>query len=238
MILDILAKTDALFAPARTLGPRPASYQLQRDYRQHGGLTWHAAGDAATRQRLVREAEQLAEDGKLVMVKSGTAFRVRLTDQAEDDLRRRCCVAGLQAALPLLATIRDHLDAGRGYGHGGRRWLRETTLAGMTYGDPDSGPLLGLLEEAALPLLSRGLLLANCDHAGRCWFTITDDGERAAEDTDAGEPQHHQPQAKARREYLHSFHSERDRLARTPARDPREIGPVPLPEGVSDGRAA
>lgn len=238
MLTTFLARIDALHAPARDLGPRATLHQLRDDFHRHNGLTWHAAGDAATRQRLIREAEAEAEAGRLVMTKAGSAFRVRLTDTAEEDLRCRCCVSTYAQARGLLGLLRDALDAGHGFEHTGRTWLRETRLCGVGYCDSDAGQVLGLLEEATLPLLTRDLLLANCDRAGRCWFALTAAGMHAAQGIAAGEPQHHQPQAKARREYLKAFNAERERLTRTPPPNPREIGPIPLPEGVNDEGAA
>ncbi len=237
MLLDVLAKVDALFWPCRFAGDeaRQAVAELRAEYRELG-LVWRVGGDAAARQAGLRELDALAAAGRLIVTRTPgrQSVFVRLPAAVDTELRRQVCLADYDAALGLLGWLGSEIDAGHGLGHGGRTWVRETRLAGVEYGGPDCGRILGAQAECMLPLLVRGLADSNADSLGRVWYALEPAGEPlAAEMIEADRhPARLEPDAGARRGYLATMDWALARLEGLRARNAREIGPVPMPAGV------
>ncbi len=237
MLLNILARTDAIFWPCRTqdLEVRRAIAELRDEYRELG-LAWRVGGDSTARQARLREIDALAEAGRLSVTRTpGRQFvYVKIPDAVDTELRRQACLADYDAALGLLGWIKSEADAGRCYTLAGRVWVRESHLAGVEYGGPDMGRILGGYAECMLPLLVRALAESNADCQGRVWYTLTPEGEPLAADMIEADrhPARLQPDADARAAYLQATQRERAWLEGRTPRDSRRIGPIPLPVGV------
>jgi hypothetical protein len=236
MLIDILARIDALYWPFRgDLDARRAVYELRQDYRELG-LSWRIGGDAAARQAKLRELDAMAGAGRISVVRAPghkSAF-VKLTDAVDTELRRLACLADYQASLHLLGCLKEEIAAGRCFSHCGQTWVRETHLAGIAYGEPDTGRILGAYAEYMLPLLVRGLAESNADIQGRVWYTLTPAGEAIAPSWQEAESlplRGYDPAARKR--YLTATRRERGRLADCTPRNPQDIEPIPLP--VSTG---
>jgi hypothetical protein len=238
MLLDILAKTDALFWPCRSKDTeaRRAIAELRTEYRELG-LAWRVGGDSATRQAKLRELEALAETGRLVIARTPgrQSVFVKLPDAVDTELRRQVCLADYDAAWGLLGWIKSEADAGRCYVFG-KRWVRETHLAEVEYGSPDTGGTLGFYAECMLPLLVRGLAVSNADSQGRVWYALTPAGEPLA--AEAIETNQHlctdgpEPEGDARQAYLEATERELSWLENQTPRNSREIGPIPMPKAA------
>lgn len=238
MLLNILARADALFWPCRTqnMEARRAIAELRDEYRELG-LAWRVGGDSTARQAKLRELDALAEAGRLCATRTPgrQSVYVKLPDAVDNELRRQACLADYDAAVGLLGWIKSEIDAGGCYTLAGRAWVREPHLAGVEYGGPDVGRILGGYAECMLPLLVRGLADSNADCQGRVWYALTPEGEPLAEAMIEAcrMPAISDPDdADARKTYLQSTQRERSWLEDRTPREPRGIGPIPMPEGV------
>lgn len=114
----------------------------------------------------------------------------------------------------------------------GGSWTPEWALAGLEpywadACDPNNRARLVQLEEAMLPLLTRGLARRGNDHDGRAWYRLT--GDRP----DLGEPIRHDADDDARAAYYAAFEAARHRLATTPRSHDSELGEIPLPCSIA-----
>lgn len=236
MLISILAKVDALFWPYRGADPdaRRAVAELRAEYRDIG-LPWRTPGDAAARTAAIRELDAMGEAGRLVVTRTPgrVAVFVKLPDAVDTELRRMATLADYAGALPLLGWIRHEISKGRCVSHGGQTWVRETDLAGVEYGQPGAGKVLGMYAEYLLPLLVRGLVDSNADGAGRVWYALTPAGDTLAADQLGPETPSLplEPDPAARDAYLLATRADRAALDSLKPRDAGEIGPIPMPVG-------
>jgi len=239
MLLEVLAKTDAVFWPCRMkdLDARRAIEEMRVDFRELG-LAWRVGGASSTRQAGLRELDALAAEGRLLVTRAPgrQAAYVKLPDAVDTELRRQACQADYENALPLLGWLQSEIGRGQCYDHCGRTWVRETHLTGQEYDSPDVGRILSAYAEYMLPLLVRGLVESNADCDGRVWYALTPAGEPLArQQYEGGEPRLSLPleyDEGTRAAYLAATEPERNRLEGCSPRNQAEIAPIPLPVGV------
>lgn len=226
--LKILAETDALFWPRRSMVNRAAIEQA-RDFYHEAGLILRGGGEVNTRQRLHRQLDALEAAGEILVSKQpgANAVCVKLTPEAESELRKACCMTTYDSVFPVL---KDILQAGRKKANVYGAWIRETALTGTPYGEPDATGRCSRLAEWFLPLLLRGLVKSNADSQRHVWYMLTDEGEKLAKtigkqkgdsiDLDTWTD---------REEYLQMFYAAEKALDALKPRDERDIGPIPIP---------
>lgn len=219
----ILAQTDALWIPTRHGLTEPAAIvnvsQLRRLYGSLG-CRWHAADTSETgRKQSQRQLESLAERGLIEVTrnKARTVY-VRLSDDTEEEMRVLCGLPGIDAGL---ASVAEVIRLGG--------FVRETALAGHGYGDMPPGELV-LVEELALPALTRGWLRSNSDAEGRVCYWATEAGAVAVEGwRPVGEPLDAPPvDENLRRQYYHDVQEALARFAALPPSGRGDIGEIPL----------
>lgn len=242
-LLSILASVDALFSPYR--GPRGSvgragASDLRRRYREFG-LPWGMGGNDRDRKAGQRELNELERSGRLVINRAGgKAVHVRLSDSEDDAMRKAVCLDTFHTSLDLLDHFGELIEKGFGYESQKCTWIRETTLWNSAIDAPMDNPTdgkdLGRLEEWAFPLLVRGLLVSNSDLEGRAWYSMTPAGVSLlgrAKDKAKVLSAPRNP-SESRRAYLDYFNNFRSDLTSLEPETPGEIGPVPMPAGVSD----
>lgn len=203
-LLTILARTDAIFWPIRKHDvPGHVLFCERRWGFPMAGVPWASGAlTEGTRKIAQRELEDLAS-AKLVVTFKPRAARtlgVKLTDEADDALRRRIGMATYADALPILDELfrlRDDGDGCDGLGcgrPGGLPWASEQRLTGVRWGDNANRGHYVLLTEDLFPLLWRGLVASNSSVQGHVWYAPTAAGyELAQERAAAGLAQDYPP---------------------------------------------
>jgi hypothetical protein len=243
ILIDALAKADALFAPTRR-GNRAAIAERRAAY-PHRGIPWASRGTSeAARKAAQRDLEALRLAGRVKVYKSrGRAIGIALTEAAEDDCRRRCGLATFGDVLGLVDELARRVEDPDGADWGGWAWTPETALAGCEWGDKENAWRLAILADDVAPLLLRGLVASNSSAQGHTWYRLTRRGmtlaaERVADglavpfehaDPPAGEPE-------ALDFYRACHRDELARLRTAQADAMGEIGPVPLPVAMPTRR--
>lgn len=242
VLISILAATDAIFIPDRD--PRHpvrhvALYERRRDFPMRG-VSWGSDRvlpglGAAGRKQVQRVVEHAIGKGLVHAFKPRTkTLGVRLTD--EGDTRARA-LAGLPAFADALAML-DQIRAFVVAIGGGRRWIPETWLAGVEWGDNSRRRAFVAVEEYLLPALQRGLVISNGSIRGHIWYDLTDAGLALAKRRAAGKaitPASVMPPApdnEARCEYYERVRDELAALCSAQLENEREIGEIPLSLGI------
>lgn len=173
LLTAFIAKIDALFAPLRRdewHRPLGGLWRAQREYLEHG-LEVFGGGDARERKRHQRLIDGLVERGVLLVRRRGKRRLFKLTDAAEDQVRRRAVGFGLRIAYD---TLRYDFDDDRPtrtewFLAGGRGWPRP----GQTGEERRRETLeVVLVERRLAPALSRGLVRCGSDAEGRAFYTL------------------------------------------------------------------
>jgi len=241
-LIELLGQTDALWLPFRQRHWQRQSastvYYERRTLFGVGGLPWRVGGTVAERVRGLRVLAQLRKAGSVrIQYRKGEAFPlVRLVDDADDELRLLCGLAPFAESLKLL----DELH--RRQGDEPARWIPEEQLAGIAWGDPRQGDVLGTQAVDFSPCLARGLVESNSSVLGHAWFRLSELGHRlAAERVANGTAAHGQrpepspPDWDARWLYVDARNTAECEMLDAQPVDHREIGYIPLPcsfEGV------
>lgn len=90
-----------------------------------------------------------------------------------------------------------------------------------------------LFTEFMLPLRTRGLVASNADQYGRVWYRLTPQGAQVTADQGSDELLlGRYPNRPMRNQYLRLAEGALHRLEGCRLRNEREIGLVPMPEGV------
>jgi hypothetical protein len=240
ILLTILAKTDAAFWPIRNHDcPGRVLFYERRWGFLTAGLPWAsgAASDAG-RKAAQRDLEKLAAPGKVLTYKPRgvRTLGVRLSEKADDAMRRMIGLATYADALPLLDELHRRLTDGDGCDEGGRPWTSEQSLTGVKWGDNERRGYYVLLTEDAYPLLWRGLVESNASMQGHVWYGLTAAGLALAQERDrAGAAQEWPPSEPADGEegasdfYLATRRAEIAAIEAGSPEDKNEIGGIPMP---------
>jgi hypothetical protein len=174
VLVDLLADTDVLFTPVRTIDPIAPVFQRRQLYAT-AGVPCLAAGLDTDRKSAERRFAQLEDDGFLTVSMVGWRRHCRLTDAADWCVRSLVGQFSIDCSFPAMAVIDSMASAGYGCGH----FVLETTILGVDYGQPGVGETLVLLELLLLPALHRGLIESEVDSGQHVAYSLTDDGRRA-----------------------------------------------------------
>lgn len=177
-LVEILAKTDAIFVPVRIWrGSFPAVVGQARLSYKINGVAWHGRGDdAAGRKETQRLRSEMAGHGLIKLMttrKSDKTIGVCLTADGEAVAR---AATGLDQAKASLAycdqiySFRNDLDGWTD--HDGRVWVSETTLGGFGYCAMAVTKGAVVLEESLMPALLRGWVSSTSDVNGRVWYGL------------------------------------------------------------------
>lgn len=243
VLISILAATDAIFIPDRD--PRHpvrhvALYERRRDFPMRG-VSWGSDRvlpglGAAGRKQVQRVVEQAIAKGLVLAFKPRTkTLGVRLTDEGDTRARALVGLPRFAEALAMLDQVRA-LTVALG---GGRRWIPETWLAGVEWGDNSRRRAFVAVEEYMLPALHRGLVISNGSIRGHIWYDLTPAGlavtKRRAGGKVTAAPDSMTlpaPDDEARGEYYARVRDELAALCSAQLENEREIGEIPLSLGI------
>lgn len=175
---SILAATDALFEPRRDFESRiwPAICQGRRNFFRAGAPWASGAVTEAGRKASQRLLEDLSRRGVVAVRKSRQAktASVRLSDQADDETRRRIGIPGAAAGFETLKRVaKASRRPAKLITHA---WIAETTLnRGRGWGDGRAEELKAVVL-AARPALARGWLVSQATPARQVYFAVTPTG--------------------------------------------------------------
>ncbi len=200
-LIDVLARTDELFAPYRWNGNphAPGSIWTRRKRFQTEGIaTGGADTDATGRKQRSRIIAQLTEAGLLAGHRPRARTRgIRLTPAADELLRSLCGLPGLQTSFARMARMveigrTDKAIAEYCYpATADRPGIREIYLL-----DPpcdrwgpreDTFDAIDTLASELAPALWRGFVGAHCDTKGRGLYMLTEEGREILADERADE---------------------------------------------------
>ncbi|MFI5380649.1 MAG: hypothetical protein ACHRHE_15230 [Tepidisphaerales bacterium] len=240
-LVSILARVDALFLPDRP--PHAAIQKFEAGHRYAvEGIPFHGPSGVQDRKDSQGIRDELAGAGfvRLMRPRSDRSLGVQLTGLGEATARSACGLPGLREMLATMDRMADLKDSPNGFsGHYGTTpvsWVSECELAETDYsktGDPRERRKLVQIEEALLPALLRGWVIANSDGAGRVWyaqsprFTAGTPSSIIKPARHRGLPKRSDGMAVV---YYTTLKAEQVRLARSGPADPSEIGAIPLPE--------
>jgi hypothetical protein len=219
ILVRVLAATDAAWLPIRRpewTHPGPAGvYTAQTSFRQCGGSIVPAPGTDATRKVAERAIDRLIDAGDLTVRRRKRGRFLRLTEDAEDRIRRACGLPGLWLCFE---TVRRHVR---------QQWTPETALNdGRGWGDGCSREL-AFVELLLLPALARGIAVSASDVFGRVRY------RRLANVPAWPTPEDEEPVRELAELYYAERTAERERILRS-APTGLEIGFLPLPAGRLD----
>jgi hypothetical protein len=241
VLISILAATDAIFIPDRDpCHPvkHVALYERRRDFPMRG-VPWGSDRvlpglGAAGRKQVQRVVEQAIGKGLVHAFKPrAKTLGVRLTDEGDARARAIAGLPGYADALAMLDQIRALVTALGG----GRRWIPETWLAGLDWGDDSRRRAFVAVEEYLLPALHRGLVVSNGSIRGHTWYDLTPAGlaltkRRASKPAPAPADKFPESEIEARGEYYERVHQELASLCSAQVENEREIGEIPLSLGI------
>lgn len=234
----MLAETDAIWLPLRSwLSPAPANRYFARLAFTKDGVRWASGGKTeAERKAVQRDLESLAAVG-LVKVKRTRLVKtlaVRLSPAAEARARILCGLPGLYSGWVTVAELARHSKRPGAAKLLTDLWVSEHKLfaAGLT---PDERRREAVLvEDLALPALTRGYVRANADGEGRVYYCVTprgwawlDRGKAPPDNPDTP----HDPDA--RELYMATISAATSRLDNAEPEAAAEIGGVPLPVALA-----
>jgi hypothetical protein len=241
LLLTILAKTDAVFWPIRKHDvPGRVLFYERRWAFPTAGVPWASgAVSEAGRKAAQRELEGL-QSARLVKTynpRGGRTLGVRLTEGADDAMRRMIGLATYADSLPFLDELYRRLADGDGCNFLGRPWTSEESLTGVRWGDNDNRGYYVLLTQDLYPLLWRGLAESNASSQGHVWYGLTAAGYELARERDEDEQASREypppPPEEGDEEAFDFYHDARIEDVKTleagSPKDPREIGQIPMP---------
>ena len=224
LLVELVGRRDSIFWPQREPGDAfVAARQRQRGYLD-GSVGLSAKADGRSQWRPSHDLRnRLADEGLVTPLYSGGQITSVLVSEQGDAVCRSVVgprLASVRDALPLLAVIMQT----EGRPHCGRAWVMESDLAGQPLvGDPSDWERL---TEHALPLLVRGVIVANCDRVGRVGYSLNREAVDRVESELTVEGVDRVPEAEGW--YLDSFESEAAALRHAEPDDPSELV-IPLP---------
>lgn len=251
ILMTILAKTDAVFWPIRNhnISGRVLFYERRREFMECG-LPW-ASGETseAGRKAAQRDLEALASAGKVLVFKGRErTLGVRLSEKADDDIRRMICLATLADALMVLDELYRRLNDGDVCDFVGKAWTSEQSLTGIEWGDHEQRWHYVRLTENVYPLLWRGLVESNASIRGHVWYRLTDAGLKLAQErVKNGQSRRQYPPKQrtnkqfdetARRFYLDEQRREIDALESDKPKDHNDLGEIPMPVSTTLRKSA
>lgn len=241
LLIEVLARTDAVFIPLRVWEPRTWAQVVVERRRAFDktGIRWGWGGTPAERQEASRSLAILARQELVRRYGRGERMTaIRLTDKGEREARRLAGLPCFSAAVALVLEV-ARLEPGSpwGPGHG----LAETELVGHAWGetkDPDIRALFVAVEDQALPALIRRWLFSNSTGCGQLFYRLGDNGcELLAESPDLEAPEWAQPlkgeitdaaDGALRGRYFERLEDALARLRAAKPDEPRDIGEIPL----------
>ncbi len=185
MLLQVVARTDAIFLPYRRSenASRGALWKARKAFPDRG-CRWRAGGGSgAERTRASGRLRALVGSGKLKAYGGKTQIsHVRITQGEYDRQRARCGLATLAEVLPALDVfLAAEIEQGG-------PWLSECALAETEYTHPRASHIFGAVQDDMLPLMVAGLVATNSDTAGRAYYSLTPAGQaEARRRADSGE---------------------------------------------------
>ena len=203
-LLTILAKSDACFWPIRKHDvPGRVLFCERRRAFLTAGVPWASGGRSeADRKTVQRALEGLAAAGlvKVYNPRGARTLGVRLTEAADDLVRRRIGLATFADSLPFLDELyrrRDDDEGFDGLGAGcpnGVPWTSEQALTGVAWGDNENRGHYVLLTHDMYPLLWRGFVRSGSSIQGHTWYAPTAAGyELARQRAEAGQASAYPP---------------------------------------------
>ncbi len=216
LLIDILAATDAIFAPLRQADWKSENARsiFQRAQRFFScGVHWTSGGTSAKRKASFNQIARLSAESRLELF---PPHGLRLTDQAEWNARSLCGLPGLDASLKLV----DRIEKAGGFR------VEENTLARTEYGRPGVTEKLVAIEYQAAPALARGWLVAESNRSGHVAYSChrSPAANRVGAELPASDPE-------MRKRYEAKFREFRHELRFAEPLDDRDIAPIPLPIG-------
>jgi len=178
-LIEILAKTDALFWPSREpfrMAREQVRFERRREYLETG-LAIVGGGSASDRQAFGRMLDSLQAAGLVEITRGKRREGVRLSAQGDAITRRLCGVATVLDAWPLLAVVVETSDA---WGAGG--WPEHLAVGVEEFtGSHEENELLQGMRQFLIPLLP--IDYASCagdgDRVRRYWMGATEAGRTA-----------------------------------------------------------
>ena len=247
ILLTIMAKTDAIFWPIRRnhLPGRVLFYERRRAFLVSGCPWASGVVSEAGRKAAQRELDALRDEG-LIRTHNPRGSRtlgVRLTDSADDAMRRKIGLATFADALPYLDELyrrRNDPDGfdGIGTGTGGNPpWASEQALTSVRWGDNERRGAYVRLTRDLYPLLWRGLVVSNSSMLGHVWYGLTATGRKLARQRDeSGQARGEYPppppaagDKDALGFYFARQNEEIDKIETGKPKNSRELGDLPLP---------
>ena len=244
ILAAMLAKCDAAFLPVRDTQSR--RWQVANERRQlhfEVGMRWvtsHIFPDAeknkATSKAVNRVLEKL-DTKKFISLRypKGTkTLHAKLTEKGDDHTRELCGLPTFQNSMKALKDLKRLSNRKTAKPRHDGLWVAECDFVdGRGWGDGDSGLLAAVLE-FMLPLLVRGLAVANANALRHVYYSLTDAGRDLAAKrrkikpyTSTIDKPGYDP--KAWREYDRRVKLELGAMNSAALNTPREIGPIPLP---------
>ena len=237
--LELLGKTDATFSPLRDFaGDAPGSFYFARKLYASAGIP-SRSGKAAGSDRMThsRQLGKLAAKGVIVVTTHRTSKFpfAKLTDAAEERLRRKVGLSGMLEAFSAMGQLRFFTDAG------GKKWVPEFVMAG--FDEPraskpgsDNAALLIAAENLLLPALVRGWVESGATKDRHAAYRLTDLGRAALDGPKPGPALKLKPSNDAFAIYTEAFKAHRAELLQSsPAGGRyREIGDGWLSGAVLD----
>lgn len=232
ILIRILAETDAIWLPQRKWEGNIATnyYELRGDFRTAGIALPSGETDEAGRQRFSRAIRAMGQARRIIVhrARGEKVPSVRLTDATEFALRRQVGLLSIsdtwQAMQEIAALSKPEKEQ--------RVWQDRHVFEDLIAGTDKYDRMA--LEEALLPGLIRGYVVANSDIDGRVNYSLTTAGRK----WHAGKP----PPAEGlppEDETLHPIYTraliaaQAAILGRQP-REPQDVGNVPAPRSPVD----
>ena len=184
LLIDVLARTDALFSPPRAFTGPPthlpgdawSAVEERRAAFESRGVDFIAGGAVADQKRAERQLAALQSKQLLaIAVRGGRRAGVKLTDAGDDLARFHTALKLRHQAWPVLKRMAMLIKCGVCYG----ALVREDDLARTDYGSADITDKLIDLEDNLYPLKAAGLVNDACDAKAHVWYRLTETGQWA-----------------------------------------------------------
>jgi hypothetical protein len=183
-LVELLAGTDAIFAPIRCWEPNShvCAVLERRELFQRLGLPYRGGGTAAERKEAERIADAIEATGNIAFFRQrGKRTHWRLTDIGDWRMRRLVGSHGVGAMIATMLAVSAHehrLQTSNG--------IPEKWLIGLEYEAHDAGRRMARLAETLLPALARGFVESHGDCDGRVGYALTPTGRELLNDFAAG----------------------------------------------------
>ena len=238
VLLEILARTDAIFWPGREkfdMAKEQVRHERRAAYRETG-LAVTGGGDAAARQQFGRLLGELERAGLVTITRSKRREGVKLSAAGDAITRRLCGVATVLDAWPLLAVA---VETSAAWGAGG--WPEHIGVGIEEFtGSAEENESLQNMRQFLIPLLP--LDYVSCsgdgDYPRKFWMSATEAGRAALQ---AGPPDDAPPGVEYDEEAAEFYNREWDRYtAELDAAEPERPQDLvlPVPCGVGWGSLA